>query len=162
MALEKPLPPWAYRTLSGAAGFAIGFDSAPEPSSAGVLIKTLLGTWIMVIFLVFDIAYYSSLAMRGRWPRVGVRVLGVLDHRHLVDGACSFVALVPIRNGLSAILLMGKAPVAQTTGLPLSFRLRQAASAAIATICRSTTATIPSIAVTISAIYAEVPLEAQP
>ena len=76
VALEKPLPPWAYRTLSGAAGFAIGFDSAPEPSSAGVLTKMLLGTWVMVIFLVFDIAYYTSLAMRGRWPRVGVRVLG--------------------------------------------------------------------------------------
>ena len=36
VALEKPLPPCAYRTLSVAAGFAIGFDSAPEPSSAGI------------------------------------------------------------------------------------------------------------------------------
>ena len=45
VALEKPLPPLAYRTLSAAAAFAIGFDSAPEPSSASVLIKTLLGTW---------------------------------------------------------------------------------------------------------------------
>ncbi len=76
VALEKPLPAWAYRTLSAAAGFAIGFDSAPEPSSAGVLTKMLLGTWVMVIFLVFDIAYYTSLAMRGRWTRVGGRVLG--------------------------------------------------------------------------------------
>ncbi len=30
----------------------------------------------MVIFLVFDVAYYTSLAMRKHWPRVGVRVLG--------------------------------------------------------------------------------------
>jgi hypothetical protein len=37
---------------------------------------TLLGTWVMVIFLVFDIAYYTSLAMRGSKSRVGVRVLG--------------------------------------------------------------------------------------
>ena len=74
--LEKPLPPLAYRTLSAAAGFAIGFDSAAEPSSTGVLIKTLLGTWVMIIFLVFDIAYYTSLAMRWRWPRLGFRVLG--------------------------------------------------------------------------------------
>ena len=76
VALEKPLSPWACRTLSAAAAFAIGFDSAPEPSSAGGLLKTLLGTWVMVIFLVFDIAYYTSLAMRGSWSRVGVRVLG--------------------------------------------------------------------------------------
>jgi urease accessory protein len=74
--LEKPLPPLAYCILSAAAGFAIGFDSAPEPNSIGVLIKTLLGTWVMIIFLVFDIAYYTSLAMRWRWPRVGIRVLG--------------------------------------------------------------------------------------
>jgi len=59
-----------------AAAFALGFDSAPELSSAGVLLKTLLGTWVMVIFLVFDIAYYTSLAMRGSRSRVGVRVLG--------------------------------------------------------------------------------------
>ena len=43
--------------LSAAAAFAIGFDSAPEPSSTGVLIKTLLGTWVMVMFLIFDVAY---------------------------------------------------------------------------------------------------------
>ena len=30
----------------------------------------------MVIFLIFDVAYYTSLAMRGNWQRVGVRVLG--------------------------------------------------------------------------------------
>jgi urease accessory protein len=76
VALEKPLRPLAHRALSAAAAFAIGFDPAPEPSSTGVLVKTLLGTWIMVIFLVFDIAYYTSLAMRGNWPRLGVRILG--------------------------------------------------------------------------------------
>jgi len=59
-----------------AAAFALGFDSAPELSSAGVLLKTLLGKCVMVIFLVFDIAYYTSLAMRGNRSRVGVRVLG--------------------------------------------------------------------------------------
>jgi hypothetical protein len=45
------------------ARYPIGFDSAPEPVSTGVLIKTLVGIWIMVIFLVFDVAYYTSLAM---------------------------------------------------------------------------------------------------
>ena len=76
VALEKPIPPLAYRILSAAAAISIGFDSGPEPGSVGVLIKTLLGTWIVVIFLVFDVAYYTSLAMRKHWPRVGVRVLG--------------------------------------------------------------------------------------
>ena len=47
-----PVSLLAYRTLSAAAAFAIGFDSAPEPSSTGVLIKTLLGTWVMVMFLI--------------------------------------------------------------------------------------------------------------
>ena len=28
----------------------------------------------MVVFLVFDVAYYASLAMRKHWPRVGVRI----------------------------------------------------------------------------------------
>jgi urease accessory protein len=76
VALEKTVPPLAYRTLSAAAAFAVGFDSAPEPGPASVLIKTLLGTWIVAIFLVFDVAYYTSLAMRKQWPRVGVRILG--------------------------------------------------------------------------------------
>ena len=76
VALEKPVPPLAYRTLIAAAALAIGFDSGPETGSTSVLIKTLLGTGIMVIFLVFDVAYYASLAMRKHWPRVGVRVLG--------------------------------------------------------------------------------------
>jgi urease accessory protein len=49
---------------------------APKTGSTSVLIKALLGTGIIVIFLVFDIAYYASLAMRKSWPRVGVRVFG--------------------------------------------------------------------------------------
>ena len=30
----------------------------------------------MVIFLLFDVAYYTSLATRNHWPKVGVRILG--------------------------------------------------------------------------------------
>ena len=76
MALEKPVSPLIYRVLTTAVALAIGFDSAPEPSSTGVLIKALAGTGIMVIFLVFDLAYYTRLAMGRPWLRVGVRVLG--------------------------------------------------------------------------------------
>ena len=76
MALEKPVSPLIYRVLTTAVALAIGFDSAPEPSSTGVLIKALAGTGIMVIFLVFDLAYYTRLAMGRPWLRLGVRVLG--------------------------------------------------------------------------------------
>ena len=30
----------------------------------------------MVVFLLFDVAYYTSLATRNHWPKVGVRILG--------------------------------------------------------------------------------------
>lgn len=76
VALEKPVSPLIYRVLTTAVALAIGFDSAPEPSSTGVLIKALARTGIMVIFLVFDLAYYTRLAMGRPWLRVGVRVLG--------------------------------------------------------------------------------------
>ncbi len=76
VALERPVSSVAYRGLSAAAAFTIGFDSAPEPVSTGVLIKTLLGIWIMVIFLVFDVAYYTSLAMHKHWSRLGIRIVG--------------------------------------------------------------------------------------
>ena len=76
VSLEKPVSPLAYRALCAAGAVAIRFDSSSESDSASVLIKTLLGTWIMIILLVFDVAYYTSLAMRKDWPRIGVRVLG--------------------------------------------------------------------------------------
>ena len=76
VALQEPVSPLIYRVLTTAVALAIGFDSAPEPSSTGVLIKALAGTGIIVIFLVFDLAYYTRLAMGRPWLRVGVRVLG--------------------------------------------------------------------------------------
>jgi urease accessory protein len=41
-----------------------------------VVIKTLLGIWLMVVFLLFDVAYYTSLATRKHWPKVDVRIVG--------------------------------------------------------------------------------------
>ena len=76
VALEMPVPLMASRALFAAAAFAIGFDSGPEKGSAAVVIKTLVGTWLMVIFLLFDVAYYTSLATRSHWPKVGVRIVG--------------------------------------------------------------------------------------
>jgi hypothetical protein len=106
VALEKPLSPWACRTLSAAAAFAIGFDSGPEPSSAGGLLKTLLGTWVMVIFLVFDIAHLACDA--GELVKGGRPGPCIVDHCDLVNGAFSFVSFIPISNGLLAILLIAK------------------------------------------------------
>ncbi len=76
VAMEKAIPRLASRLLCLAAAFAIGLDSKPEPGSPGLLVQALLGTWGMVIFLLFDVAYYTSLAIRTRWVRIGVRVLG--------------------------------------------------------------------------------------
>ena len=62
--------------LFAAAALAIGLDSSPETGSPGLVMQALLGTWGMVIFLLFDVAYYTSLAMKIQWVRVGVRVIG--------------------------------------------------------------------------------------
>lgn len=76
VAMEKSIPRFASRLLFLAAALAIGLDSSPEAGSPGLLVQALLGTWGMVIFLLFDVAYYTSLAMRTRWVRIGVRILG--------------------------------------------------------------------------------------
>jgi hypothetical protein len=70
------------------------------------LLKTLLGTWVMVIFLVFDIAYYTVAGNAWEQVKGGRPSPWILDHCHLVDGACSFVTFILISNGLSAIPLM--------------------------------------------------------
>ena len=76
VALEMPIPPLGCRALFAGAALAIGFDSGPEKGTVAVVIKTLLGTWLMVVFLLFDVAYYTSLATRNHWPKVGVRIVG--------------------------------------------------------------------------------------
>ncbi len=76
VALEKSIPRIFSRALFAAGAFAIGFDSGADKGSPGLVLQTLLGTWAMVIFLLFDVAYYTSLAIRTQWVRVGVRVVG--------------------------------------------------------------------------------------
>ena len=103
---KSQFSPLIYRVLTTAVALAIGFDSAPEPSSTGVLIKALAGTGIMVIFLVFDLAYYTRLAMRRPWLRVGVRVLG----SWII--AISFL----VRNGLAKALISAADANVRTLG----------------------------------------------
>ena len=76
VALQKPVPPLARNVLCALAALAIGLDSGPETGSAAIIVKTLLGTWIIVVFLVFDLGYYASLASRKKWSEIGVRVVG--------------------------------------------------------------------------------------
>jgi hydrogenase/urease accessory protein HupE len=76
VAMERSIPPLCSGLLFLVAAFAIGLDSKSEAGSPGILFQTLLGTWAMVIFLLFDVAYYTSLAMRTRWLTIGGRILG--------------------------------------------------------------------------------------
>lgn len=76
VALDRAIPRLAERAIFAGAGLALGLDSGIEAGSTAVVIKTLLGTWLMVAFLVFDVAYYSSLAGQKSWARIGRRVLG--------------------------------------------------------------------------------------
>lgn len=74
--LEQPLPAWACRALFGIAAIAIGLDSAVETGSTATVLKTLLGTWLCLVVVVFDLGAYLSLCTKRKWVRVGIRVLG--------------------------------------------------------------------------------------
>ncbi len=76
VALQKTIPQMARNALFALAAVAIGLDSAPEPGSAAMIVKSLLGTWIVVVFLVFDVGSYAALAGRKEWSQIGLRVIG--------------------------------------------------------------------------------------
>ena len=77
VALAAPLPAWARLTACATAGLALGLDSGPDPGVMGVVTaKTLLATWVSLIFFVGDIAYYSSRLPSYQWVQTGVRVVG--------------------------------------------------------------------------------------
>ena len=64
------------RILFAAGAIAIGLDSGPETGSIAIVLKTLFGTWLIIVFIVFDIAYYASFAARKKWSKVGLRIIG--------------------------------------------------------------------------------------
>ena len=76
VALEKPLPPLWCGALFAVAAIGVGFDSRVENGSTGVVIKTLAGTWISLMALVCDLAFYVSFCTRKKWQRIGIRVAG--------------------------------------------------------------------------------------
>ena len=109
----------------------------PEKGSVAVVIKTLLGTWLMVVFLLFDVAYYTSLATRNHWPKVGVRIVWVLDHSYFVADAGAFIDLISTNNrfDFSGLKRCGRKHCADAPALGLA-RFIPAASAATATMRR--------------------------
>ena len=74
--LEKPLSPWACRALFAAAAVGIGLDSVVEKGPPATVIKMLSGTWICLVLLVVDLAFYISFCTKRKWSRVGIRVMG--------------------------------------------------------------------------------------
>ena len=76
VALEQKVPSLVLRLLFAAAAIAIGFDSAPEAASLTADLKTILGTWISLIFVLCDLAIYVSYCSSKKWLMVGVRIIG--------------------------------------------------------------------------------------
>jgi urease accessory protein len=76
VALEKSPPAFVTGAVFAMAALAIGLDSGVETGSATVIAKTLLGTWLGLIFAVADIAFYVSFFTKQKWQKVGLRVAG--------------------------------------------------------------------------------------
>jgi hydrogenase/urease accessory protein HupE len=74
--LEKPVPRWVCGGLFALAALAIGLDCAVETGSAMTVAKTLLGTWFSLVVVLFNLGAYLSLAMKRKWMRIGIRVMG--------------------------------------------------------------------------------------
>ncbi len=75
VALDRAIPPWAMRLLFGVCAVVLGLDSAVETGTTGLRLKTLAGNWLVVSFLMFDVASYAIHAQRRNWTRIGVRVV---------------------------------------------------------------------------------------
>jgi len=76
LALDKNPPLLPFCALFAAAALAMGLDSAAEPGSAGTVVKTLLGNWISLVVLIYDIAIYVSLGGEAKWLKVALRIAG--------------------------------------------------------------------------------------
>jgi hydrogenase/urease accessory protein HupE len=76
VAMETRLKEIAAIALFATAATMIGLDSGPESGSTIAVIKTLLGTWLCLLIVVFDLAAYVAYGAKKKWIRVGVRVLG--------------------------------------------------------------------------------------
>ena len=63
--------------IAALAGIAVALDSGVDGAPAiGTLALMLLGTWVTVVVLVANVAYYVSLCPPRQWMRIGMRILG--------------------------------------------------------------------------------------
>ncbi len=78
VALEARLPLWATGILMALAAAAIGLDSGLETGTVFQETKTLLGTWLSLMFGLFYLAHLATLAIekKRQWLRIGLRVAG--------------------------------------------------------------------------------------
>lgn len=76
LALEKqPSMLWTC-VLFSVAALALGFDSGIEAGTTGTIFKTLLGSWLGLMVLVYDIAIYASLGAERPWVKIALRIAG--------------------------------------------------------------------------------------
>ncbi len=75
----RPLPTLAFTPIMAAAGFVLGFDSAPAGTLQQIL-AALAGTGLAVVFALLNVAmlanYARANAARHAWQMIGVRVVG--------------------------------------------------------------------------------------
>ena len=76
LALDKNPSTLPFCALFASAALAMGLDSAAETGSAATVTKTLLGNWISLVVLVYDIAIYVSLGGEAKWLKIALRILG--------------------------------------------------------------------------------------
>jgi hydrogenase/urease accessory protein HupE len=76
LAIDKNPDTLPFCALFAAGAIAMGLDSAVETGSAATMAKTLLGNWLSLVVLVYDIAIYVSLGGEAKWLKVGLRIFG--------------------------------------------------------------------------------------
>ena len=78
IALARELPGFVLAPLMAFAGFALGFDSAPDGSLQQTL-AALAGTGFSVVFAFLNVAmlaHYAKSNVRQAWQAIGLRVVG--------------------------------------------------------------------------------------
>lgn len=76
VAWERKLPRFVPEILCALAATGIGFDSAMETGTTGNILKTLMGTWLVMNAVIFYIAVCASNGAGRQWAKIGIRVLG--------------------------------------------------------------------------------------
>jgi len=76
LALEVTPSALATSALFAAAAMGLGLDSGVEAVTTFQMSKTLLGTWISLNVLIFDLAIYVSFGAGRKWLQIALRVAG--------------------------------------------------------------------------------------